>query len=81
MLAAGETPSPELVAAAGEGAGLSRVAAWTMLAAITAGLIAVVALALRDSPFERIRPELSRDVLTQKGARSDRAARVQNARE
>jgi len=66
MLAAGETPSPELVAAAGEGAGLSRVAAWTMLAAITAGLIAVVALALRDSPFERIRPELSRDVLTQK---------------
>jgi serine/threonine-protein kinase len=66
MLAAGETPSPELVAAAGEGAGFSRVAAWSMLAAVTAGLVAVVALALRDSPFERIRPELSRDVLTQK---------------
>jgi serine/threonine-protein kinase len=66
MLAAGETPSPELVAAAGEGAGFSRLAAWSMLAAITAGLIAVLALALRDSPFERLRPEFSRDVLTQK---------------
>src|SRR4029453_18921893 len=49
MLAAGETPSPELVAAAGEGAGFSRLAAWSMLAAVAAGLIAVVALALRDS--------------------------------
>jgi serine/threonine-protein kinase len=66
MLAAGETPSPELVAAAGEGAGFSRLAAWSMLAAITAGLLGVLALALRDSPFERLRPEFSRDVLTQK---------------
>jgi hypothetical protein len=66
MLAAGETPSPELVAAAGEGAGFSRLAAWSMLAAITAGLLAVVALTLRDSPFERMRPEFSPDVLTQK---------------
>ena len=66
MLAAGETPSPELVAAAGEGAGFSRRAAWSMLAAITAGLIAVVTLALRDSPFERVRPGYSGDVLTQK---------------
>jgi hypothetical protein len=31
MLAAGETPSPELVAAAGEGAGFSRLAAWSKL--------------------------------------------------
>ena len=30
------------------------------------GLIAVLGLALRDSPFDRIRPEYSRDVLTQK---------------
>jgi serine/threonine-protein kinase len=66
MLAAGETPSPELVAAAGEGAGFSRLAAWSMLAAIAAGLIAVSGLALRDSPFDLVRPELSRDVLTQK---------------
>jgi serine/threonine-protein kinase len=66
MLAAGETPSPELVAAAGEGAGFSLVAAWSMLAAIVAGLVAVLGLGLRDSPFERIRPEYSTDVLTQK---------------
>ncbi len=65
-LAAGETPSPELVAAAGEGAGFSRRAAWSMLAAVTAGLIAVLGLALRYSPIDRIRPEFSRDVLTQK---------------
>jgi serine/threonine-protein kinase len=66
MLAAGETPSPELVAAAGEGAGFSRLAAWSMLGAIAAGLCAVLALGLYDSPFDRIRPEYSRDVLTQK---------------
>jgi hypothetical protein len=66
MLAAGETPSPELVAAAGEGAGLSRLAAWSMLGAIAAGLIVVLGLALRDSPLERIRPEYSPDVLAQK---------------
>jgi hypothetical protein len=65
-LAAGETPSPELVAAAGEGAGLSRPVAWSMLAAIVAGLIAASGLALRDSPLDRVRPEYSRDVLTQK---------------
>ena len=65
-LAAGETPSPEMVAAAGEGAGFSRLAAWSMLGAIAAGLLAVLGLALRDSPFDRIRPEYSRDVLTQK---------------
>ena len=66
MLAAGETPSPEMVAAAGEGAGLSRLAAWSMLAAIVTGLLVVQGLALRSSPFERMRPEYSRDVLTQK---------------
>jgi serine/threonine-protein kinase len=66
MLAAGETPSPELVAAAGEGAGFSRLAAWSMLGAIAVGLFAVLALGLRDSSFDRIRPEYSRDVLTQK---------------
>jgi hypothetical protein len=37
-----------------------------MLAAVAVGLVAVMALAVRDSPFERMRPEYSRDVLTQK---------------
>jgi serine/threonine-protein kinase len=66
VLAAGETPSPEMVAAAGEGAGFSRHAAWSMLVAVVAGLVVVLGLALRSSPFERLRPEYSRDVLTQK---------------
>lgn len=66
VLAAGETPSPEMVAAAGEGAGFSRRAAWSMLAAVVAGLVVVLGLAVRSSPVERIRPEYSRDVLTQK---------------
>jgi serine/threonine-protein kinase len=66
MLAAGETPSPELVAAAGEGAGFSPRAAWSMLGVIVAGLIAVLALGLRDSPLDHMRPEYSSDVLTQK---------------
>ncbi len=66
MLAAGETPSPELVAAAGEGTGFSRLAAWSMLGAVIAGLVAVLALGLRNSPVDRVRPEYSPDVLTQK---------------
>jgi serine/threonine-protein kinase len=66
MLAAGETPSPELVAAAGEGAGFSRLAAWSMLTAVAAGLLAVLGLGLIGSAFERVRPEYSPDVLTQK---------------
>ncbi len=65
-LAAGETPSPEMVAAAGEGAGLSRAMAWSMLLAILAGIVATLAIALRTGPFDRIRPEYSRDVLAQK---------------
>jgi serine/threonine protein kinase len=83
MLAAGETPSPELVAAAGEGAGFSRLVAWSMFGAIAAGLCAVLALGLYDSPFDRVRPEYSRDVLTQKArdaiARLGYESRVRDA--
>jgi serine/threonine-protein kinase len=66
LLAAGETPSPEMVAAAGEGTALRRPIAWSMLIAVVTGLVVALGLALRDSPFERLRPEYSRDVLTQK---------------
>src|SRR5437867_3631051 len=43
-LAAGETPSPELVAEAGEVGGLSPPVAWTCLAGFAAGVVLVVLL-------------------------------------
>ena len=65
-LAAGETPSPEMVAAAGEGAGLNTRAAGVLLAAVLVGIAATYAIALRASPLDRIRPEYNADVLAQK---------------
>ncbi len=44
-IAAGETPSPELVAAAGEREGLRPAVAWSLLAFVLAGLVAVPFLA------------------------------------
>jgi eukaryotic-like serine/threonine-protein kinase len=65
-LAAGETPSPEMVAAAGQGAGLRRSIAVALLLGIAVGLASTFALALRTSPFDLIRPELPPEVLAQK---------------
>jgi serine/threonine protein kinase len=65
-LAAGETPSPEMVAAAGEGIGLRASVAWPVFGAILAGTIVAFAVALRISPLDRMRPEYSSEVLTQK---------------
>ncbi|MEP6915404.1 MAG: serine/threonine-protein kinase, partial [Acidobacteriota bacterium] len=65
-LAAGETPSPEMVAAAGEGAGLNPRVAWPVFLAVIAGVAASFALALRTSPLDRMRPEYTADVLAQK---------------
>jgi hypothetical protein len=65
-LAAGETPSPEMVAAAGQGAGLRRSVAAAVLLGIAVGLAVTFALALRTSPFDLIRPELPPEVLAQK---------------
>jgi serine/threonine-protein kinase len=65
-LAAGETPSPEMVAAAGEGTGLSARVAIPVLVAILAGIVGAFALAVRASPLNRMRPEYSGEVLAQK---------------
>jgi serine/threonine-protein kinase len=65
-LAAGETPSPEMVAAAGEGAGLSARVAWAVAMAVVAGMAASFAMALRTSPLDRMRPEYPAEVLAQK---------------
>jgi hypothetical protein len=65
-LASGETPSPEMVAAAGEGAGLVRRIAIPVFLAALLGIAASYVLALRTQPLERMRPELTAEVLAQK---------------
>ena len=65
-LAAGETPSPEMVAAAGETTGLSRRIALACLAVILLGLIGAVVLSIRHSALDQMGVELPPEVLTQK---------------
>jgi predicted Ser/Thr protein kinase len=65
-LAAGETPSPEMVAAAGETAGLAPRIAIACLVAILIGLASAVYLTIRQSGLEQMTLELSPEVLTQK---------------
>jgi Protein kinase domain len=65
-LAAGETPSPEMVAAAGEGAGLRARVAWPVFLAVLAGIAGVFGMTLRTSPLDRMRPEYTTEVLAQK---------------
>jgi serine/threonine-protein kinase len=65
-LAAGETPSPEMVAAAGEGAGLAPRVALALLSVIIAGVAVCFYLASRGSALEQIQPPYSSDVLAQK---------------
>jgi serine/threonine-protein kinase len=52
-LAAGETPAPEMVAAAGERGGLSRAVAWSVLLAFFVGLFAYAAFSPATMLYER----------------------------
>src|SRR5882757_2659808 len=65
-LAAGETPSPQMVAAAGASGGLSRRVAISCLAAVLIGLAACVYLNIRPNTLERLGLELSPEILSQK---------------
>jgi len=65
-LAAGETPSPEMVAAAGEGDGLSLKVAIPLFAAVLVLVGLGLFLSWRLSALERIRPEYGPEVLAQK---------------
>jgi hypothetical protein len=65
-LAAGETPSPQMIAAAGEGEGLAPKFAIPVFAAILIGCFATAAMAIRTSALERIQPELPPEVLAQR---------------
>jgi serine/threonine-protein kinase len=65
-LAAGETPSPEMVAAAGEGVGLAPRFAIPLLAAVVLGVAAYYVLGVRASALERVQLKYSPEVLSQK---------------
>src|SRR5215469_7914393 len=65
-LAAGETPSPQMVAAAGEKTGLAPRVAISCFAAVIVGLILFVGVGLREDGLERIRPENPPEVLARK---------------
>ena len=65
-LAAGETPSPQLVAASGETAGLRPLVALVCLAAALIGLTCAISLAIHYSALEKMGLELTPEVLTQK---------------
>ena len=58
-IAAGETPSPELVAAAGESEGLRPRAAWLCLAVTVLGVLAIPALQGPRLPLTRVPVEKS----------------------
>jgi hypothetical protein len=65
-LAAGETPSPQMVAAAGESVGLRPRVAVACLAAVLIGLSITVYFAIHSSALEKMGLEQSPEVLTQK---------------
>jgi serine/threonine-protein kinase len=71
-LAAGETPSPELVAASGEVGGMRPAAAWLCLAAILLGLIVFARLNSQAKLLERIPFNKTPQVL------ADRAGEILN---
>jgi len=65
-LAAGETPSPQLVAASGEKEGLRPPVAAIILAAILLGLAFSVYYSIHYSAYDKMGLELTPEVLTQK---------------
>ena len=65
-LAAGETPSPQMVAASGETAGLRPRVAVACLAGVLLALAVVTVLGIRYSALEKMRLELSPEVLRQR---------------
>jgi hypothetical protein len=65
-LAAGETPSPEMVAAAGESEGLRPVAAWAWLATAFVGIFVVVLLNARNHPTSIVPLQRRPEVLEEK---------------
>jgi serine/threonine-protein kinase len=65
-LAAGETPSPEMVAAAGDTGGLRPAAAWACLAGIIVSVIAAILMSAQTMLYRRVPLEMPPEVLAQR---------------
>jgi serine/threonine protein kinase len=65
-LAAGETPSPQMVAAAGEKTGIAPRVALACLAAVILGLVFFVVVGRKENGLERLHPENPPEVLAKK---------------
>jgi serine/threonine protein kinase len=65
-LAAGETPSPQLVAAAGDRTGVPVKVAVGLFAGIFLGLLSMYVVGLKTSSIERMNPPFPVEVLSQK---------------
>jgi serine/threonine protein kinase len=63
-LAAGETPSPQMVAAAGENDGIAPRVALTFLAAILVGTMMLLYFGVKENALERVHPNKSPEVLS-----------------
>jgi Protein kinase domain len=65
-LAAGETPSPEMVAASGETEGLRPVVAWVLLAGIIVAVIAAILLSAQTMLYRRVPLEKPPEALAER---------------
>jgi hypothetical protein len=65
-LAAGETPSPEMVAASGEAEGLRPAAAWVCLAGVLLGIFAAVLLSAQTKLYRRVPLEKPPEALAER---------------
>jgi hypothetical protein len=65
-LAAGETPSPEMVAASGESEGLRPVVAWVVLAGVIVSVAAAILLSAQTKLYRRVPLETPPEVLAQR---------------
>jgi hypothetical protein len=67
-LAAGETPSPQMVAAAGENDGIAPRVALTFLAATLIGTLLLLYFGIKETALERVHPTKSPEVLANRAS-------------
>jgi hypothetical protein len=65
-LAAGETPSPEMVAASGETEGLRPAGAWSLLAAVVVSVVAAILLSAQTKLYRRVPLEKPPEALAER---------------